>query len=193
LPWTGYDPVTTFIALLRGINVGGRHKVSMADLRAPFADAGGQDVTTYIQSGNVVFAHPTGSPGTLRVELERRIGAVAGFAVPVILRSAGELAAVVHNNPFVGLEPTTLLVAFLAEAPNACALDLVDRAAFAPEEFVLVGGELYLHLPNGAGRAKLPRALDGLLGSPATARNWRTVTKLLELARRTTAEGSPVT
>lgn len=185
--------MTTLIALLRGINVGGRHAVSMADLRMVFAAAGGRDVSTYIQSGNVVFAHSTGSLERLAVELEERIGAAAGFAVPVILRSAEDLAAVVRDNPFAGSEPTKLLVAFLAEAPAAGALDLVDRTLFAPEELVLTGREVYLHLPEGAGRAKLPQALDALIGTRSTTRNWRTVTKLLELARspRTRPRRSP--
>ncbi len=140
----------------------------MADLRASFAEAGGRGVSTYIQSGNVLFAHPADSQDQLRAELERRIGALAGFAVPVILRSAGELAAVVRDNPFVGVEPTKLLVAFLTEAPAADVLGPFDRTAFVPEEFVHTGREVYLHLPNGAGRAKLPQALGRVLAAPVT-------------------------
>ena len=185
--------MTTLIALLRGINVGGRHPLSMADLRAVAAAAGGREVRTYIQSGNLVFAHPTQSPERLTVELEERLAAVAGFAVPVILRTAEDLAGVVRDNPFAEREPTKLLVAFLAEAPPAKALDSIDRTLFAPEEFALKGREVYLHLPAGAGRAKLPRALDAVLSTPSTARNWRTVIKLLELARDTACAGPQVT
>jgi uncharacterized protein (DUF1697 family) len=173
--------MTTYIALLRGINVGGNRKIPMADLRALFVDAGCDSVTTYIQSGNVVFTHRTRSSGVLGTDLERRIKAANGFDVPVFLRSASEWAAVVQNNPFAGVEPTKLLVAFLSVDPGPGAADAIDPAAFAPEEFVLLGREVYLHLPNGAGRAKLPQALS-VLHTPATTRNWRTVMKLLELA-----------
>jgi len=172
--------VTTNIALLRGINVGGQHKVAMADLRALFADAGGEDVTTYIQSGNVVFTHPAGSSDKLGVDLERRIEAHTGFAVAVVLRTARQWAAVVRDNPFPGRE-THLHVTFLSSDPHAGALDSVDAAAFAPEEFELVGRQLYLHLPNGMARTKLPKALD-VFSTPVTTRNWRTVLKLAELA-----------
>lgn len=155
----------------------------MADLRALVVEAGGEAVTTYIQSGNVVFEHPTRSPRALESELERRIATTTGFEVTVMLRSASELAAVVRANPFAGVEPTKLLVAFLSAEPAAGAVATMDRAAFVPEEFVLSGRDVYLHLPNGAGRARLPAAL-GALQTPATIRNWRTVTKLLELTPR---------
>jgi len=172
--------VTTFVALLRGINVGGRHKVAMADLRAAFADAGCEGVTTYIQSGNVVFEHAADAD-ELGVELERRIEAMAGFAVAVVLRTGAEMAAVVRDNPFPGVEPTKLHVIFLSSDSPPGALDRVDAASFAPEEFVLAGRQLYLHLPNGMARTKLPRALD-VFPTPVTTRNWRTVLKLVELA-----------
>jgi len=172
--------VTTYIALLRGINVGGKHKVAMADLRALFADAGAENVTTYIQSGNVVFTHPARSSGTLGVGLQQRIEARTGVAAAVILRTARQWAAVVDDNPFPGKE-THLHVTFLSSDPPAGALDSVDAAAFAPEEFELVGHQLYLHLPDGMARTKLPNALD-VFSTPVTTRNWRTVLKLAELA-----------
>lgn len=173
--------MTTFIALLRGINVGGRHKVAMADLRALFAEAGGEDVTTYIQSGNVVFGHRARSPDKLGGELEQRIEAMAGFTVAVVLRTAAQMAAVVSDNPFPDVEPTKVHVTFLSSDPPAGALDKVDAAAFAPEEFVLAGRHIYLHLPNGMARTRLPQALD-VFPTPVTTRNWRTVLKLVELA-----------
>jgi len=172
--------VTTFVALLRGINVGGRHKVAMADLVALLAEAGGENVVTYIQSGNVVFSHAARSPGELGADLARRIEAMTGFTVPVVVRTAAELAAVVGNNPFPGREPT-VHVTFLGADPPPGALDAVDAAAFAPEEFALVGRQIYLHLPNGMARAKLPQALD-VFSTPVTTRNWRTVCKLVDLS-----------
>ncbi len=173
--------MTAFVALLRGINVGGNRKVAMADIRALFADAGGDNVTTYIQSGNVVFTHPARSSDELGVDIERRIEAQTGFAVAVVLRTAAELASVVRDNPFPGVEPTQLHVTFLSSDPPAGALDSVDAAAYAPEEFELVGRQIYLHLPNGMARTKLPKALD-VFSAPVTTRNWRTVLKLAELA-----------
>jgi uncharacterized protein (DUF1697 family) len=158
----------------------------MATVRDVFVEAGSRDVVTYIQSGNVVFSHAATSTVRLQAELQRRLSAIAGFTVPVILRSRAELAKVVAGNPFPGLEG--IHVVFLDERPPRGALDSLDVAAFAPEELVVRGRELYLHLPNGMGRAKLPEALVKLgRRAPAlvgTARNWRTVEKLLELATR---------
>jgi uncharacterized protein (DUF1697 family) len=168
------------VALLRGINVGGSHKLPMADLRAVFADAGHRDVTTYIQSGNVVFTHAGRSAVALQKDLEQRIAAATGFAVPVVLRTARELAAVVAANPFPRATPTTLHVVFLGAAPEPGAMNGIDADAFAPERFARRGRDLYLHLPDGMGRAALPRALDRV--APGTARNWRTVTTLAEMA-----------
>lgn len=173
--------VTTWIALLRGINVGGARKLPMADLRAILADAGCADVTTYIQSGNAVFTHAARSAPKLETDLEQAIEAATGLHVPVRLRSAAQLAAVVRGNPFPGVEPTKLVVLFLKDKPDPAALRSIDANAFAPEAFVARGREIYLHLPNGQGRAKLPQAL-GRIKTPATARNWQTVMKLLDLA-----------
>lgn len=173
--------VTTSIALLRGVNVGGNRKVPMAELRALFVDAGFENVTTYIQSGNVVFAHRKRSPDALEADLEARIQAAVGFDVSVVVRTAHQWDGVVRNNPFPGVEPTKLHVAFLKSDPAPDWADAIDVAAFAPEELVLVGRDLYLHLPNGMGRAKLPPTLRALR-TPTTARSWQTVMKLQELA-----------
>ena len=177
--------MTMQVALLRGVNVGGKHKLAMADLRAAVAAAGAEEVSTYIQSGNVVFRWPGEAPTTLSADLERAIEAAAGFAVPVTLRSAGELAAVVAGAPFPTDEPTHLHVSFLREPPPPDTFASVDRAAFAPEEFAVAGRDLYLYLPNGMARTKLPQALG--LGSrvEATTRNWRTVVTLHELTTTT--------
>ena len=173
--------MTVYVALLRGINVGGKRKVPMADLRTAVAEAGGRDVATYIQSGNVVFRHPS-EEKRLTPELEAAIAATAGFDVPVTLRTADELGAVVGACPFPTSEPTQLHVSFLDEVPPADAFDAVDRAAFAPEDFAVIGREVFLHLPNGIGRTKLVQALRLYTRHPATTRNWRTVVTLHELA-----------
>jgi uncharacterized protein (DUF1697 family) len=171
----------TYIALLRGINVGGHHKVAMADLRAWFEAAGHVDVTTYIQSGNVVFTG-SGARDKIESDLERRLKRETGFDLAVVTRTATEWDKVVRNNPYPKAAPTSLIVSFLKKPPPRAALRTIDVAAFAPDEFTAKGREIYLHLPNGQGRAKLPQALNRVQGT-ATARNWQTVLKLLDLAR----------
>ena len=173
--------MTVSVALLRGINVGGHRKVPMPALRDLFVGAGYSDVTTYIQSGNVVFAHPPRPPDELRAGLEALIADAMGFDVPVMLRSRDEMAAVVARNPYPGVEAAKLHVLFVSDDIPADALDAIDVERFAPETLVLSDQEIYLYLPDGMGRAKLPAAL-GRLTVATTARNWRTVEKLLELA-----------
>jgi uncharacterized protein (DUF1697 family) len=176
--------MTTYVALLRGVNVGGHHKLPMADLRSLMTDAGYRDANTYIQSGNVVFTS-TSKPAAISRDLEQRIEAMAGFAVPVMLRKSAELRNTLDRNPFLAKtdDPTKLHVVFFAKPVPAAALKAVDPAAYAPEEFAPRGGDLYLYLPDGMGRAKLAKAkLDTSLGMLGTARNWKTVTKLVELA-----------
>lgn len=161
----------------------------MAQLRSIFEEAGCSDVTTYVQSGNVVFTHTAPDAGEdeglfdrLKADLEQAIEAATGFGVPVVLRTAAQWAVVVDGNPYEGVEPdpTKVHVAFLDGEPSADAADLLSSAAKGREEFTLVGRHVYLHLPDGLGRADLPKGLDKL-GAPATVRNWRTVTKLHDL------------
>jgi uncharacterized protein (DUF1697 family) len=173
--------VTTYVALLRGVNLGGHHRLAMGDLRACVEAVGGADPVTYIQSGNVVFDHPARGAEALRADLEASIGAAAGFAVPVTLRTASQWAAVVRANPYPRAGPTQLHVAFLNRKPPAAAWRGFDPKPFAPEECTRRGREVYLYLPNGMGRAKLPSALRALR-EPATARNWNSVLALHDLA-----------
>jgi uncharacterized protein (DUF1697 family) len=174
--------MTTSIALLRGVNVGGR-KLAMAGVREAFVDAGHGDVRTYIQSGNVVFTHTRRAEAALAEDLTRRVSELAGYDVPVILRTAKQWAAMMAANPYRGERQAFVHVAFLASPPPPGERDAVDASAFAPEEYVVVGRDAYLYLPNGIGRAKLPVALGrkGPTGV-ATVRNWRTVEKLADLA-----------
>jgi uncharacterized protein (DUF1697 family) len=174
------------IALLRGINVGGSHRLPMAVLRDGLAARGCTDVTTYIQSGNLLLTPPTdvGDPDTW---LTAEISGIAGFEVPTVTRTTTELADVVTANPYPTAAGTTLHVTFFATPPPDAAFTGAEIAALAPESCVLRGRELYMHLPNGAGRAKLPMAVDRAQrgsGSVGTTRNWNTVTTLLELTHR---------
>jgi uncharacterized protein (DUF1697 family) len=176
--------MTTFIALLRGINIGG-HQLKMTALRDHFEGYGCLDVATYIQSGNVVFTHPARTAkaiATLEGELEALLSEACGFDVPVMLRTRPELAEVVAGNPYEVTDPTKVSVAFLQSKPAAGALEALDVSSFAPEELTLVGRTLYLKLPNGTGVSTLPAAAFKVLGTSTTTRNWRTVEKLLSMA-----------
>jgi len=168
----------TYAALLRGINVGGHNKVPMGELRALVESIGHTDVTTYIQSGNVVF---TSKKSVTPAALEGAIKKAFGFDITVVLRTKAELQRVVKDNPFARVNPKTVHVGFMASKPSAAALRDLDTDQFAPDEFAIKGANLYLHLPNGMGRTKLPPYLDRKLKIPTTVRNWNTVLKLVEL------------
>lgn len=171
-------------ALLRGVNVGGKHKLPMKELAAMFEHAGCRDVRTYIQSGNVVFAASSALARRLPTQIEAAIEAAFGFAAPVLVRTHAELAALESANPFLaeGQPPETLHVGFLREAPSGDAQ--VDTSRAAPDRALRVGRELFLHLPNGVGRSKLTSAfLDRSLGTIVTVRNLRTVRELSALTR----------
>ena len=169
----------TAIALLRGVNVGGR-KLPMAELRELVESLGYDDVRTYIQSGNLLFrAAKRPRPGELEAAIEERFG----LAVDVILRSPAKLASVVKRDPFQGAERSKLHVGFMASKPPASVLGAIEGEPFLPDEFAVVGSELYLHLPDGMGHTKLPDYLVRRLKVPTTVRNWNTVMKLVELAR----------
>ncbi len=173
-----------YVALLRGINVGGRNKLPMRDLTTIFIDTGCTDVVTYIQSGNVVFRAPAELATRIPKLITDGIAERFGLQVPVVMRSAAEIDAVVSTNPYLDIEPdlTKLHVAFLADRPTEAAVDALDPDRSPPDEFELHGREVYLHLPNGAARSKLTNAFfDSKLGTTSTARNWRTVLKLHDL------------
>ncbi len=145
--------------LLRGINVGGR-SLSMASLRSGLSAAGCSDVVTYIQSGNVVLRMPESLTVARDAWLASVIGEVAGFDVAVVTRTADELDAVVAGNPYPHSDGARLHVVFFADPLPPSVLGSVAIEEFAPEECSLVGRDLYLHLPNGMGRALLPVALE---------------------------------
>jgi uncharacterized protein (DUF1697 family) len=176
--------MTTFVAMLRGINVGGRNRLAMQDLRALVSAAGGSDVRTYIQSGNAVFASRRSSSaivGALQVQLEE----VLGSRVPVLVRTRAELDAVIDTNPFVrrGDDPKVLHVTFLGAVPGAGAVRTAQTKRADGDECLVVGREVYLSCPNGYGTTKLTNTFfEREFGSEATTRNWTTVVKLADLA-----------
>lgn len=172
-----------YVALLRGVNVGGRAQISMRDLRAAFEGLGHSDVLTYIQSGNVIFRSRARSAARIRAELERSISAEFGLSVTVILRTPTELATLVDRNPFVGSGASVakqLHVAVLADRPSHRAVAQLDPNRSPPDKFVVIDRQIYLRCPNGVGRSKLTvDYFERRLETAATMRNWRTVTELL--------------
>ena len=175
-----------FVALLRSINVGGNNRVPMEELRKLFARAGASDISTYIQSGNVAFRHKPIAEAKLKQKLEAALVETFGFAVPVVLRTHEELARTLSGNPFLkrGIDAKELHVCFLHDAPAAAAFARLDPNRSPPDEFALVGRELYLRHPNGVGNSKLTLAyLEKCLGTSGTARNWNTIGKLHEMSK----------
>ena len=169
-----------YIALLRGINVGGRAKVPMAGLRTTCESVGCTDVLTYIQSGNVVLTSPL-DPVKLRAALEAAIAEQLGVSPVVVIRTHRQLADVIAGNPFPD-DADNVHVAFLSEALDRGQATTVAELEWPPEEVAARGADVYFHLPNGMGRAKLPELFGRRIKIPATVRNWRTVNKLAEMS-----------
>jgi uncharacterized protein (DUF1697 family) len=170
------------VALLRGINVGGKNMLPMKELCALFAATGCANVQSYIQSGNVIFDAPARALGKLGERVGEAIEERFGFRPPIVLRSAKQLAAACDRVPF----PDTphVHVGFLAQAPTKPQLAALDPGFGAPDRYIVHGSEVYLHLPNGMGRSKLGTGyFDKRIGT-TTFRNWNTV---VELARLTAA------
>ena len=168
--------MTTYIALLRAVNVGGTGKLPMADLRALCEKAGFIDVRTYIQSGNVVFSSKL-SASNARVTLEAALAKRLAKATQVLIRTADELEAVIAANPFPEAESNRLIVCFLSREESASVLD--DWKIPGREQLALIGRELFLHYPDGMGQSKLKVPFS----DQGTARNLNTVRALLEMAR----------
>lgn len=171
------------VALLRGINLGPRNRVPMPALRDLLGSAGFGEVSTYVQSGNVVLASDE-QPAKLERRLEELIAGEFGFEITVISRTARELAAVVKHNPLgdVAVDPKRYQVTFLAQPLATERLEAVAALAAGPERFAARGRELYAWHPNGVARSKLWAKLGSTgLGVKATSRNWSTVTTLLEM------------
>ena len=175
----------TYIALFRGINVGGTGSLSMKDLVALLTELGATSVQTYIQSGNAVFCYSGDSPEKLGASILMRINTRFGFEPALQLWTREELEAAVLANPFPEAEalPATLHLGFLASVPAQPDLEAIEALRDHGEEFRLAGRVFYLKAPAGVGRSKLAARSEKLLGVSMTDRNWRTVSTLLEMAR----------
>ncbi len=177
--------MTRYVALLRGVNVGGRTKVGMADVRHIFAELGHSDVQTYLQSGNVIFTAAVERSSNLAQDIEQRMAQEVGVTTTVLLRTESDLAEVVAANPLLDRESdfAKLHVTFLADAPEPERAARLETPAGQPDQLTLVGREVYLHCPNGYGKTKLHNTyIEKRLGVAATTRNWKTVTNLRDLA-----------
>ena len=172
-----------WIALFRGINVGGKHLLPMAQLRQLMADLGHQQIKTYIQSGNCVFATPRArNPATMAQRIEASVEEQFEFSAPVLVLPVSTMQSVVQANPFPNADPKRLQIFFPWHAIGTSDDDALAQWATASESFVVQSQALYLHAPDGIGRSKLASKVDQSLGVRCTARNLNTCHKLLALA-----------
>jgi uncharacterized protein (DUF1697 family) len=184
--------MNTYIALLRGINVGGRNSLPMKELATLLEGLGLTSVTTYLASGNVIFQSDTidvdrlTGADSLTGAISAAIGRSHGFTPQLLIRSRQQLKEAIAANPFPEAEsqPRTLHLFFLEAPPAEPDLASLQAIKADTERFKLVDAVFYLHAPDGIGRSKLAARAEKLLGVPATARNWRTVSKVMALANR---------
>lgn len=175
--------MTTLLALLRGINLGSHNRVGMAELRGLVAGLGYQSVRTHLQSGNVLFDSDDDAASAARC-IEDGIAAHFALRVPVVIRDHDELAAVVAGSPLRDgeFDPARFIVTFLSREPDPRGLDGLDAGGFEPDRYWPAGRQIYSLHPEGVSKAKLDyRTWERRLGVVGTARNWKTVTRLLEL------------
>lgn len=177
--------MTVWISLLRGINVGGHHIVRMTELARLLEAVGCEDVKTYIQSGNAVFRSKEKKAGTLARRIGKAIAEAHGFEPYVLMLTRADLEGAARANPFAEgeTEPKSLHLFFLDAAPRKPDLASLEAVKLKSERFAIVGRVFYLHAPDGIARSKLVERVGLALGVPMTARNWRTVGKLIEMAR----------
>lgn len=175
----------TYVALFRGLNVGGKNVLPMKDLVDLLEGMGLRNVGTYIQSGNVVFESEEADAPLLSKRMGDAIKERHGFEPRVLLLETEELEKAVESNPFpeAESEPKTLHLYFLASSPEHPDLDALEGMKGRRERFVLGDGVFYLHAPDGVGRSRLAANAERLLRVPATARNWRTVHRVLAMAK----------
>lgn len=173
-----------YVALLRGVNLGPKRRLSMPALREAVGSAGYPGVRTYLQSGNVVLTADD-RPDDVAKRLRDIIEESFGMQTDAVVRTENELRSVIDANPFpeaAAADPTKVHVTFLEPMPAPAAWETVETDSFEPDEFEVGEGVVYLHLPNGMARTKLPGALErATADSISTTRNWRTVTKLAEM------------
>jgi uncharacterized protein (DUF1697 family) len=179
--------VPRYVALLRSVNVAGHGRIAMDELRASFDALGHTDVTTYIQTGNVLFSTASRSESALAAAIEQRLAEDLGDSPAVLLRSVADLRRVGTSSPYAkaGADKARHHVTFLATVPSEAALQALQLPPSGRDELVVDGKEVYVHTPDGYANTKYTGSfLERRLGVVSTTRNWNTVTKLCELADR---------
>ena len=175
--------MTTFISMLRGINVGGQKQVRMADLKNMYESLEFGNVQTYVQSGNVVFDSQEMDVSILRQTIEAQIEAVFGFSLPVLIRTGGDFRRVIESHPFAGKEAVRVLVTFLYDRPRKSKLEDLSHYEDKVDQFAIGEQEIFLFCPGGYGKTKLSNTFfEKKLGVVATTRNWNSVNALYQMA-----------
>jgi len=178
--------MTTYISLLRGINVSGQKLIKMDDLKAMYRQLNFQNIETYLQSGNVIFWDEKYDPSDLATTISSKIQKQFGFEVPVIVLNVDDLKAIIEANPFkddLKMDQQFLHVTFLAADPKKIDFETITAKRSSGEEIVMIKKAVYLYCPNGYGRTKLTNNfLETKLRVGATTRNWKTVNELLKIA-----------
>lgn len=174
------------IAILRGINVGGKRKLLMADLRTLFTNLGFENVATYIQSGNVLFDHPVGAdPQQTALRIKEAIAKTFGYDVPVIVLPAADLIEAIQSNPYSqtnSADINRLHLTFLSQLPDAQKVAEISVLDFSPDQFQVIGKHIFLRCESKYHKTKLNNQFfEKKLGVDATTRNWKTVLKLGEM------------
>lgn len=176
--------MNTYVALFRGINVGGNNLLPMKELVAALESIGARKVRTYIQSGNAVCESAEKNPARLSTQLSTEVARRCGFEPQVHVLTLDALAKAIAENPFpeAVIAPSSLHLGFLFSSPKSPDLEKLAALKKDSERFLLAESVFYLHAPEGVGRSKLAANSEKLLGVPMTARNWKTVCKLMEMA-----------
>jgi uncharacterized protein (DUF1697 family) len=177
----------TIISILRGINVGGKNKIPMVELKALYEKAGFKNVITYIQSGNIVFSADKKELNSLSEKIQQFIFKKYGYTIPVIVRTVEEMQWVVDSNPMLkikGIDIEKLHVTFLSAYASEQALEKIKAYDYSPDEFIIVDREVFISCPNGYGNTKLSNTFfENKLKVTATTRNWRTVNELVKIGK----------
>ena len=178
--------MTTFISLLRGINVSGQKKIRMQDLRDLYASINLGNASTYLQSGNVVFETNLSGSAKIETKITAAIEKQSGYSVSVLLRTGADFKRIIRDNPILkaaNVDPSKLHVTFLQRTPSESRVAGLQPPENISDEFVILGQEVFVHCPGGYGRTKLTNNFfEKKLNVPATTRNWKTVNALDGLA-----------
>lgn len=175
--------MATYIALFRGINVGGKNVIPMKALTEILEARGYIGVKTYIQSGNVLFRSAHSKVENFSQEVGESIKSSYGFKPDIMLLDIEELKGAIHANPFPTDQPKYLHLYFLAKTPKQPDFEGLNWIKSINERFQLIGKVFYLYTPEGIGRSKLAAGVERLIGVKATARNWNTITALLDMEK----------